>query len=770
MNDSHPNFSNYAHYLTGELVPFTTSAVARRGYGQTDWHQEYASSGAEKFRANLREYWRIFKKWKWIILTIIAVVTGLGALRTLTMIPMYTAMIRLQIDRNVSKVVEGGNVMPVEGADYEFLRTQYELLQSRSVAERAASALKLGDDADFLKPREYSIRDTVRRLTMFNPSSVVENDKSVGRAELQEASVGVILSNRLVRPITGSRLVDITYSDTDPERAQRIVTALADAFIASNLDKRFQANAYAKAFLEDHLKQLQSRLQDSENAALEFGKKEQIIGTTEKSSIAENNLAAANATLGNLVSERIKNEQLWKQVESANAISLPQFLSNKVIEGLRDKRNTLVTQYQEKLQTFKPSYPAMVQINNQVREVDRQLAAEVGTIKAALRGAYQASVSQENQMKGQIESLRAEVLDLQRRGIQYNILKREADTNRSLYESLLQRYKEVDIAGGVGANNIFIVDKAELPTSPSSPHVSRDLVLSLLFGFALGLGAAFVLERLDDTVNSVEEVERLTGLATLGAIPKVGRGRTIEKELADLWSPATEAYRSLCAALHFATESGLPKTLFVTSSSTSEGKSTTAIAVARRFANIGLRVLLIDGDLRDASLHLKLNLRNSVGLTNYLTGRCTASEAFQNTNTPNLTFMASGPLPPNAADLLSSSRLLSLLSVGIDTFDFIVFDGPPVMGLADAQLLSGAAAATIFMVGAGKARKGVVRNALKRLQFARGSIIGAVLTRHDSKNADYGYGYGFGHESPRNRALTEGEGDHLQLTSDQCSS
>lgn len=391
MNDGQPNFSNNAHYVTGELVPVTTGALARGGYGQADWQEVYASSGAEKFRANLREYWRVFKKWKWIILTIIAVVTGLGAMRTLTMTPMYTASIRLQIDRSVSKVVEGGNVMPVEGADYEFLRTQYELLQSRSVAERAASALKLGDDADFLIPREYSILDTVRRLTMFDPSSVVESGRSPDKAELEEACVGVVLSNRLVRPITGSRLVDITYSDPDPERAQKIVTALADAFIASNLDKRFQANAYAKAFLEDHLKQLQSRLQDSENAALEFGKKEQIIGTTEKSSIAENNLAAANATLGNLVSERIKNEQLWKQVESATAISLPQFLSNKVIEGLRDKRNTLVTQYQEKLQTFKPSYPAMVQINNQVREVDRQLATEVGTIKAALRGAYEAS-------------------------------------------------------------------------------------------------------------------------------------------------------------------------------------------------------------------------------------------------------------------------------------------------------------------------------------------------------------------------------------------
>ena len=440
-------------------------------------------------------------------------------------------------------------------------------------------------------------------------------------------------------------------------------------------------------------------------------------------------------------------------------------MSNRVIEGLRDKRNALVTEYQEKLQAFKPSYPAMVQINNRIREIDRQLAVEVGTIKASLKGAYEASLSQENQMKAQIESLRAEVLDLQGRGIRYNILKREADTNRSLYESLLQRYKEVDIAGGVGSNNIFIVDNADLPTSPSSPHVSRDLALSLLFGIALGVGAAFVRERLDDTVSSVEEVEQFTGLPILGVIPKVGRGRTIEKELTDLWSPATEAYRSLCAALQFATDGGLPKTLFITSSCASEGKSTTAAALAKRVANIGLKVLLIDGDFRNASLHLKLHVSNEVGLTDYLTGRCTPAQAFQNTTTPNLTFMASGPLPPNAADLLSSPRLLSLLSVGIDAFDFIVFDGPPVMGLADAQLLSGAAAATIFTVSAGKARKGIVRHALKRLQLARGSIIGVVLTRYDSTSAEYDYGYGFDENPRQYRAPRQRIADRLQLSS-----
>ena len=225
-----------------------------------------------------------------------------------------------------------------------------------------------------------------------------------------------------------------------------------------------------------------------------------------------------------LIAERMKNEELWKQLQSAKAIDLPQLLTNPVIEGLRAKRSGLQTEYQEKLETFKPSYPAMVQLSNQIAEIDRQLAVEVNTLKSSYKAAYDASLEQETEMKNRIEGLKQDVLDLQKRSIQYNILKREVDTNQSLYNGLLQRYKEVDIAGGVGANNIFIVDKATLPGGPSSPNMSRALLISLAIGLAAALGMAFVLERLDDTLRSPEEVERALGYATLGIIPKIGLG------------------------------------------------------------------------------------------------------------------------------------------------------------------------------------------------------------------------------------------------------
>ncbi len=682
----------------GRLIPAAQSVPAvREPYRPLGGYPGSALDTPKEAGLDLFQYWRILRKRRWLIITTIASFLALGTVASLMQTPLYTATVRLQIDRNVAKIVEQGNVTPLEGSDFEFLRTQYELLQSRTMAERVASALKLGNDPDFLKQREFSIVGAVRGILKSAPFPAgAQIDNSI----LERAAAGAVLANRAVRPVSGSRLVDVTYSDPVASRAQRIAMAYADAFIASNLDKRFQANAYAKTFLEDQIQQAKLRLEESERAMLAFAQQEQIVVVTEKSSIAENNLAGANIALANLVSERIKNEQLWRQIEAASAINVPQLLSNSVIESLRGKRQALVIEYQEKLETFKPSFPAMIQISNKVKEIDRQLATEVQTIKNSFKAAYESSLSQEKQMSARIEALRTEVLDLQKRSIQYNILKREVDINRDLHAGLLQRFS---------------------------------------------LAAVVVLERIDDRIGSAEELEEASGLSTLGIIPKVDSKTSVMDELANRRSALCEAYRSLCTALQFSTENGLPKTLSITSAGPSEGKSLTSLAIARHFASLGLKVLIVDADLRNPSLHEKLHHDNSIGLTNYLTGTRSLPDDIQTTDNPNLSLITSGPVPPNAAELLGSSRLLSLLSVGCEAFDLIVIDGPPVMGLADAQLLSSAVAATVFIAGAGQARARLVRGALKRLQLARGPIIGALLTKFDARTAGYGYGHEYGY-------------------------
>lgn len=241
-----------------------------------------------------------------------------------------------------------------------------------------------------------------------------------------------LTDNLAVRPVPGSRLVHLSYTDPSPDRAQRIAAAFGEAFIASTLDKRFEANSYAKVFLEDQLKQLKFRTEESEKTLIAFGEKEEILELTDKSSIVDNNLAAANAALGNLIAERIKNEQLWKQVEQAQGLELPQLLNNGVVDGLRTKRNELVTEYQEKLETFKPQYPAN-DPDQQAHCRNRSTArTEIKTIRMSLKAAYESSLNQENETKQRIDTLKAEALDLQKRSIQYNTLKREVETNRGL--------------------------------------------------------------------------------------------------------------------------------------------------------------------------------------------------------------------------------------------------------------------------------------------------------------------------------------------------
>jgi succinoglycan biosynthesis transport protein ExoP len=718
----------------GQLVP-TTQTLPRitDPYGPPPDYGAAGVEASEPFRLKLLETWRILNKRKWLILGIAASLIALNTIRTLMQTPLYTATVRLQIERE-AKIVEGGDIMP-DAPDYEFMQTQLQLLRSFMMAHRVASVLRLEKEPDFFKPKNFSFIRAVREMLRGSGTSDQKTP-----AKLQRAAAGIISGNVQVQSVGKSRLIDISYSDPEPKRARRIANAYADAFVATNLDKRFQSNAQAKVFLEDKIQQLKLRLEESERKLVAFAQEQQIVDVTSKASIADSNLAAANAELGALIAQRTKQQQLWQQLEAADAINLPQLLSDPVISSLRNQRRALLLRYQEKLQTFRPEYPEMVQLSNQMKEIDTQLASEVQTLKESSKASYDALLAQENIMKERILSLKKELLDLQKRSIEYNSIQREVDTNRDLYTSLLQRYKEVDLASGVVSNNVFIADAAGLPSAPSSPNWSHALLLGLAFGLAGGLAVAYALERMDDKIRSGEQIEAISGLAILGVIPNSSE---IAQDTDDPHSGIAEAYRSLCTSLLFATENGLPKTLAITSSTPSEGKSLTSMFIAKHFAILGRKVLLIDADLRNPSLHVKLNCDNSIGLSNYLTGACTPPEAAQKTAVPSLAFIASGPLPPNAADLLAGARLHSLLSIGSEVFDLIILDGPPVLGLADAQIIASATAATLFVVGAGQTRAGLLTGSLRRLHLSRASVIGAVLTKYDLKAAGYGYGYGY---------------------------
>ena len=680
---------------------------------------------------DLLSYWRILVKRKWTVLGALAIVLVTALVGTLLMTPIYRATATLQIDRGAIQVVQVGGTSAAENpwAD-DFYQTQYELLKSRALAERVVSTMGLAEEAqakNATKPKANQTPAEAERALADNRRGIVAGFQG-----------GIV-----IEPTRNSRLVQIHYDSPDPDFSTRAANAVAEGFMASNLEHGFEASAYAKSYLEDRLQELRLKLEDSERKLVAFAQKEQIISAGgETGTLTEQNLGSINTALSKAKEDRIRAESRWRQAESASGAGLPaDILESSGIRPLQEARAKLKAEYQDKLRLFKPDYPTMLQLKGQIDELDKQVGAEVANIKASVRAEYQAALGQESMLAAQLGGLKVDVLDLQGRSIQYNIYKREVDTNRQLYDGLLQRYKEIGIAGGVTTNNISIVDRAD-GGYKFKPSLRRNLTMAFLLGSILGVLLALVFEYLDDTLKTPEDLEKQLHLSVLGVIPKLKAPMTPARALEDPRSAFAESYRSVRTALQFATAEGVPRCLLITSATPAEGKSTTALTLARKFAQLGKRVLIIDADLRNPSLHRALGLENSTGLSNYLAGAAKANDVLQATDDPQLVFMASGPLPPNPAELLVGPKLLSLLSVAMEKFDQVIVDGPPIMGLADAAILGNICAGTLLVVEAGETRIAIARNALKRLLNARARVVGALLTKYTAGHGASGFGYG----------------------------
>jgi succinoglycan biosynthesis transport protein ExoP len=403
---------------------------------------------------------------------------------------------------------------------------------------------------------------------------------------------------------------------------------------------------------------------------------------------------------------------------------------------------------------FEPGYPAAKSIAAQIAQLDKSIGREEARANTSIVDAYKSAVSRETQLKAKVSGLKNSMLDLRRRSIQYNIFQREVDTNRQLYDSLLQRYKEIGVAGGVGVNNVSIVDSAQIPDLPSSPRMLFNMALSLLAGLALGGLSAFALEHIDEAITDPEDVERELSLPFLGAVPNV-QGASPLDLLADRKSDLVEAYLAIQTSLQFSTQHGAPLSFAVTSTRPSEGKSTTALALATMLARSGKRVVLIDGDMRSPSVHHFAGVPNSRGLSNYLSGAQDINTLLVPMSQSNLQAMPAGPLPPNAAELLTSDRLSALVEALLKTHDHVVVDSPPVMGLADAPLICSLVEATVYVVESHGIRTSLVRTALGRLAGANAHLLGCVLTKFDAKRAHYGYGYEYGYGYGRDARAEE---------------
>jgi capsular exopolysaccharide synthesis family protein len=391
---------------------------------------------------------------------------------------------------------------------------------------------------------------------------------------------------------------------------------------------------------------------------------------------------------------------------------------------------------------FEPGYPAAQALKSQIDQLDRSITREETRVSGSVQADYRQAQERERALTAKVDELKQNYLDLRRRSIQYNIYQQEVDTNRALYDGLLQRFKEIGVAGGVGVNNTSVVDTADVPQKPSSPRLLINLLISLLAGLGLGALLAFALEQMDEAIADPAEFERLFGVPLLGTVPKV-EDSTPKQALLDPRSDLFDAYLAVQTSLSFTTEHGMPRALMVTSTQPAEGKSTTSLALAATLARARRKVILVDGDMRSPSVHLLGGVSHDRGLSNFLAGEDDVASLTFSMADLGLTAMSAGPIPPNAAELLAGNRLSLLIERLLQDYDHVVIDSPPVMGLADAPLIASRVEGVVWVTEAQGARSALVKTALRRLGSVNARIFGGVLTKFDARKAHYGYGYGY---------------------------
>jgi capsular exopolysaccharide synthesis family protein len=699
----------------------------------------------------------VHRKWLLVFSVIMALIAGLTL--TIRETPFYRA----------SAVVEAQPpaTNPFGFADYStntsgtnFIGDQIQILKSDALAQRVARDSRIVskdsvgtvDQAPvgLFAELKAQLKDWIARV---EGKAKGETEPTVELADdplaAGQASIEQEVRNQLaVEPVSGTNMLRLSITDTNPQRAAALANAVAKAYVAMNMERRYQGSNRTQGFYDTQIRKTRAELEEMERKLIAYARGKDLVNL-------ENLLDHNEKEFDQLKSQLFEAEQRLYQAE-AKFIAMrgaggdvgADFLNSPVIQQLKTRRGQLEDEYQLKLEVFLPDYPRMVQLRSQIEAIDRQIKGETTAIAKGIEVAYEAAKREKETLEQRVGRGREALLKMRDQTADYMALKREHMALQSIYDGLIGRIKEAGIVTDGGVNNLSILDLAKVPSRPFKPNLQQNLMVALGIGLALGVLLIFLIEMLDDTVKTADEVERLSGAPILGSIPFVGSRKqreddSMRNQLLDPKSPAGEAGRSLRTTLLFATSGGAPKVLHFTSSAPGEGKTTTTLTTALAFVRSGATVLCVDADLRNPSLHKVFDVPNGQGLSNYLVSDIQPAEIAQAAGVEGIYVITSGPLPPNPVELLASHKMEVLLQLAAERFDYVFVDGPPVLGLADAPVLAGVAGATLFVVEPGQSRKAALLDSLKRLRSSQARVVGVVLQKVGRRGGGYGYGYGY---------------------------
>ncbi len=734
---------------------------------------------------DLHTYWRIVLKHYRLIVAVLAGVVTLTLIKVMTETPIYTAETTIMIQ----PAAEGGgsntleDLVQIEAAandSDQYYKTQCAILESRALAAGVIKTLGLEHNPIFAgAPAQPGVFDRViERLSgSARPAAHAPHLRvqlPPGLDENQGVSAGLVhayLGALGVSPMPDTNLVKISFSWSDPTLAAQIANAHIVAYEDQQTRMHGAANEDAERYLQSKLIEVKEQLEKSEAALNDYRRRKGIIpgliSLDGKDAVVLDRLADLSKDLTHAQVARIGLEAQVALIRKHDYNSLSAVLDDPEIKSVDKELDALYSQHAALASQFKSSYPPLAKLDAQIHEMQARIAVAVQKKVTALQSEYDEAVEKEKELQAEMDRQRQETLNLNDSAAQYAILQREVDTNRELYNALLTRMKDVEVSGDIHNTNVSVINSAEAPGAPTSPKKALDLLLASLGGLGLGLAAAFVIEMLDNTLKNPEEAEQYLRLPNLGVVPEfssvngktayaprelpldfgAGGGAAVlppGRELVTThgaYSRVGEAYRNLRTALLMSRAGGPPKVTLITSATSREGKTVTAVNIAVMLAQLGGAVLLIDADLRRARCHRVLAVDNHLGLTEVLTGARQPPDVIRATEIDKLYFLGSGSVPPNPTELLNSTRMAELMAELRDHYEYIIVDSAPVLPVSDSMVLAKLTDGVVIVANGSATPRQQVRTACARLEYARAKILGVVLNKIKFHSPDYHYYY-----------------------------